>query len=329
MMAFLQRFNPEWQKRYDQFNDTPAGNSFRATMMVAAISHAFQKDLRADFRAINYPISDSDWAFLNPQLLSVSATALAFNTTPAGPASVSVTASDNWSATSSQPWLTADVSTGSGNQVVSLSAAVNPSLALRTATFTVSANGLIDQVVTITQAGTLATLTVSTTTLTVDAAGSGTASVSVTSNTSWTAVSTQSWLTLSPAVGTGDAVITLTVPANGVPQTRTAIVTVSTAGLHSRTLTVMQSGSIITAVNEPLFNELVLFPSPVVNQLQVRGLPVGCELTLYDGQGRLIEQGRVKRASSFIDTGSLAAGLYYLKVTHIDGITVRRFIKVD
>ncbi len=76
LTQFLSRFNPDWQKRYDQQNDTPAGSSFRATMMVAAMSYAFEKDLRADFRAINYPISDSDWAYLNadpsvvPQLLS-------------------------------------------------------------------------------------------------------------------------------------------------------------------------------------------------------------------------------------------------------------------
>ncbi|WP_460907020.1 serine hydrolase [Spirosoma areae] len=66
LTQFLSRFTADWQKRYDQFNDTPAGNSFRATMIVAAMSYAFEKDLRADFRAINYPISDADWAYLNP-----------------------------------------------------------------------------------------------------------------------------------------------------------------------------------------------------------------------------------------------------------------------
>ena len=76
LTQFLSRFNADWQKRYDQFNDTPAGNSFRATLMVAAMSYAFEKDLRADFRAINYPVSDTDFAYLNadpsiiPKLLS-------------------------------------------------------------------------------------------------------------------------------------------------------------------------------------------------------------------------------------------------------------------
>ena len=65
LTKFLSLFNADWQKRYDQFNDTPAANSFRATLMVAAMSYAFEKDLRADFRAINYPISDADWTYLS------------------------------------------------------------------------------------------------------------------------------------------------------------------------------------------------------------------------------------------------------------------------
>lgn len=65
LMQFLGRFNADWQKRYDQFNDTPAANSFRATLLVAAMSYAFEKDLRSDFLALNFPVSDTDWTYLS------------------------------------------------------------------------------------------------------------------------------------------------------------------------------------------------------------------------------------------------------------------------
>ena len=100
MMQFLQKVNPEWQKRYDGLNDSPAGNAFRATMMVAAISHAFQKDLRADFRAINYPVSDTDWVYLNPEILDISATALNINAPANSAGSFSVTSNLNWTTAS-------------------------------------------------------------------------------------------------------------------------------------------------------------------------------------------------------------------------------------
>lgn len=59
MMALLQHFNEEWKDLYDQFNNTFEAETFRATLMVAALSYAFSTDLRAEFRDLNFPISDA------------------------------------------------------------------------------------------------------------------------------------------------------------------------------------------------------------------------------------------------------------------------------
>jgi hypothetical protein len=58
MMNLLQGFNQSWFQRYDQNNNSAAADTFRATLMVAAISYGFAKDLRSDFRNLNFPISD-------------------------------------------------------------------------------------------------------------------------------------------------------------------------------------------------------------------------------------------------------------------------------
>ena len=155
LMQYLGRFNPDWLKRYDPQTDSPVANSFRATLWVAAISHVFQKDLRADFRAIGYPVSDADWTFLNPSLFSVSTNSLSLSATASSAASVSVTTTAaSWSVVSSQPWLTASVVKGSGSQSVTLTAAAaNASVSSRTAVVTLSATDFSDQVVTVVQAG--------------------------------------------------------------------------------------------------------------------------------------------------------------------------------
>jgi hypothetical protein len=59
MVALLQKFNTDWQSRYDQNHNTPEADTFRATLMVAAMSYAFSTDLRAEFRDLNFPISDA------------------------------------------------------------------------------------------------------------------------------------------------------------------------------------------------------------------------------------------------------------------------------
>ena len=67
--------------------------------------------------------------------------------------------------------------------------------------------------------------------------------VTIYTNGNWSASSDQSWLTVSPSSGTGNATITLTAEENNTTAERTAIVTVSAAGLPSQTITVTQQGA--------------------------------------------------------------------------------------
>ena len=59
MVALLQLFDPSLAAQYDRLNNTPSGATFRSTLMVAALSYAFSSDLRAEMRALNFPVDDS------------------------------------------------------------------------------------------------------------------------------------------------------------------------------------------------------------------------------------------------------------------------------
>ncbi len=58
MMLLLQTFCEKDRERYSQFINSPKAESFRATLMVAALSFAFDEDLRDEFRKLNFPIDD-------------------------------------------------------------------------------------------------------------------------------------------------------------------------------------------------------------------------------------------------------------------------------
>jgi hypothetical protein len=58
MMELLQVFNQDLADRYDQHNDTPQAEEFRSTLMVTALSYAFNKDLREECRSLNFPVDD-------------------------------------------------------------------------------------------------------------------------------------------------------------------------------------------------------------------------------------------------------------------------------
>jgi hypothetical protein len=64
MMLLLQTFDEGLRLRYDQAHDTTEGDTFRATLMVAALSNGVQEDLREEFRSLNFPIDDQTYADL-------------------------------------------------------------------------------------------------------------------------------------------------------------------------------------------------------------------------------------------------------------------------
>ena len=61
MMEVLGLFDSEMSQQYDRQHNTPAANAFRSTLFVAALSHAFDADLRQEFRDLNFPVNDSTY----------------------------------------------------------------------------------------------------------------------------------------------------------------------------------------------------------------------------------------------------------------------------
>jgi len=58
MMELLQLFDPAMAAQYAQHSNTPEAEKFRSTLMVAALSYAFNSDLRSEMRALNFPVDD-------------------------------------------------------------------------------------------------------------------------------------------------------------------------------------------------------------------------------------------------------------------------------
>jgi hypothetical protein len=59
MMRLLQILDQDMVNRYDRLHDTLEAETFRSTLMVAAVSHAFGLDLRSEFAALNFPIDNT------------------------------------------------------------------------------------------------------------------------------------------------------------------------------------------------------------------------------------------------------------------------------
>ena len=58
MMKMLQLFDEDMAANYAQHSNTVETETYRSTLMVAALSYAFETDLRDEMRALNFPVDD-------------------------------------------------------------------------------------------------------------------------------------------------------------------------------------------------------------------------------------------------------------------------------
>lgn len=64
MMCLLQQFDVVMHEAYNQSENTLEADAFRATLMVTALSYAFDEDLRQEFTDLNFPMDNNYYAEL-------------------------------------------------------------------------------------------------------------------------------------------------------------------------------------------------------------------------------------------------------------------------
>jgi Leucine-rich repeat (LRR) protein len=118
---------------------------------------------------------------------------------------------------------------GTENGTITVALEANTVIAVRTATLSVSA-GTLSQQVTVTQAAAAPALSLDKESIPATATA-GTYAIAVTSNSTWTAESNADWCTLAGDSGNGNGTVTVNVTENSTVSTRAATVTVSSGTL--------------------------------------------------------------------------------------------------
>ena len=181
-------------------------------------------------------------------VISLSATTVqASDTGRSDPSEITVTSNGSWTAVSSEPWVTLDKLSGTGNDTVTPVLQVNESSSARTATITFDNHGL-QVTLTVTQRGKISQyITVDPATVALPGNGVG-VTVNVTANTAWKVTSTESWITVTPATGTGNGTVTISATPNQGTLPRTA-----TVGIVATEVTMLQAD---VAVSQEVYASL-------------------------------------------------------------------------
>jgi hypothetical protein len=225
-----------WAWQQSDYGQVQPGNTVYATVTVSA------SELRIKSYRTGDPATPVDqFSVVQPAAESMTLGQETWNA-PAAASSLSipVDASVAWSASENSAWLTAAKSPD--GRSLTLAVTANTSSAARTATVTVNGPG-ISRTVAVAQAAPGLNLGLSA--WAAPTLG-GSTQVAVTSNVAWT-VATPSWVTATPTSGTGDGVVTLTAAAKTSSSSRSGSVTFRGSGVSSRTTSVTQAASVLTA----------------------------------------------------------------------------------
>jgi uncharacterized protein (TIGR03437 family) len=142
LMEFLQLWNPAWQSSYSPQSNSPAAEVFRSTMLVAAISHGLQTDMRGVFTQLRFPLDENAWNSMNGTTVDTRPSPTVVTATAAGGQfRVEIRPTDNtlsWTARANQPWVRLESgSARRGSATLVFSVNPNPSSTARTASITI------------------------------------------------------------------------------------------------------------------------------------------------------------------------------------------------
>lgn len=174
--------------------------------------------------------------------LSVAPTSIFFSGA-AGSREVIVSSNTTWFTSAAPSWLAISPATGNGNGAFTVSCQSNPGITSRTATITVSGNGVAARFISITQEGADAPLTVSPQSLSFGDGG-GIKSVAINAFVAWTVTTSATWISATPTTGNGNATLMIQCTPNTAPEARSGFVTITGTGGITQTVQIAQDALI-------------------------------------------------------------------------------------
>lgn len=153
---------------------------------------------------------------------------------------IKVNGNVSWTVSINKSWLSVSKLLGSGMDSLTLTAQINLTLESREALVTFTGTNNISRTLKVVQEPGKPMLVIPTSPLSISYASGSNALLNITSNVSWTVSSNQTWISLSKSIGSNSSYVRIYAEENPYIHERTAILTVTGAGLSPQTVEVVQ-----------------------------------------------------------------------------------------
>lgn len=256
--------------------------------------------------------------------LLVSTTTLGIGNDDGSAATFDISSNTVWTVIANDDWVSVSGASGTGNATVTLTATANPSTDKRESSVTISSEGFEPQTIIITQDAAPANLSLSQSTVAFESEG-GTVMIDIASNTSWIAtVENDEWLAIE-TTKSANSKLMLSATINPSSTSRTTMVTIHTENSEIvKTVTVMQSGAIETATNNPMTQAYdFIYPNPCTNGFTIESVDARQTLTITNLTGCVVMNQSIE-GKTFVNTEDLKSGIYLIKVgNRVEKLRVR------
>ena len=243
-------------------------------------------------------------------VLKSSDSALLFSANTSNTKSIIITSNTNWQAGCEADWLWLNNKSGTGNGNIEITASENINTEARTASITLSANGINDQTIVVTQEGATPLLSVSLSEINLQPSTNNNQTFDIISNTNWTVISDAEWLQFNVESGKGDATVTLLVQENNTNELRNSVITISADDVEDVTIKVIQNYT--TGLFEYNVKGVNIYPNPCFEQVTIQSDFVFHQIEINDIPGNTISCIQANSKSIKIELDNYKPGIYLL-----------------
>jgi hypothetical protein len=243
-------------------------------------------------------------------------------------ASVLIVSNLKWKTETDATWFSINFNSGSGSKLITFIANANTSVFPRRATVAVSADGISSQIITVIQEGanTSAIFTVAPSLIIIDPHEGSSATMLMAAKLPWKVQKSDSWFTITPQSGIGYDTIVFTAKANLSEFDKPGIATFTSTDSNSLSVNVIQLAGNGNINNQIINQELVLFPNPITDYFQLRGIQGKTVIAINDLNGRVILRKNIDHDET-IPVNGLKKGIYFIRINNHEGIIVKKLIK--
>lgn len=238
--------NTSWSVSKDQtwlsVSPTSGNNNGTVTLTAQANPNATTRSATVSVSGVGTPKTITVTQVAASPTLSVSSNSVSIANAQNSTGNFQIISNTDWTISSDQSWLSVSPLNSNGSAWITLTAtSANPNINKRSATITVSANGVSNQSILVEQDGASTIFSVSVASLNVGSS-TGATSFSVTSNIAWTSLIDQSWVSISPTSGSGNSTINVNYDANTLTSERTCTITINGANGDKKYIEITQAG---------------------------------------------------------------------------------------